>query len=253
MFLNKDGTVKIGDLNVSKVAKMGLVYTQTGTPYYASPEVWQDKPYDSKSDIWSLGVVLYEMCGLNPPFTDTSMKGLCRKVMKGIYPKIPSNYSKDLASMISTLLNVSASKRPSCKQILHMPSVDEHLLEEENLEITQELMETIKFPRNIQHLNHRLPKSNYKKSEDIKIEESPVRELVAKNSQPVLPMLSIPGGRSPAAKREVNKYEAIAEIERRYAGSKPKSRKKQWQLPKTTPSSGVMQSPGGRNFGRFVF
>lgn len=55
VFLYKDNTAKLGDLNVSKVAKQGLGYTQTGTPYYASPEVWQDKPYDFKSDIWSLG------------------------------------------------------------------------------------------------------------------------------------------------------------------------------------------------------
>lgn len=39
MFLTKDGTLKLGDLNVSKVAK-GMLSTQTGTPYYASPEVW---------------------------------------------------------------------------------------------------------------------------------------------------------------------------------------------------------------------
>jgi len=122
VFLNKDGTVKLGDLNVSKVAKAGMVYTQTGTPYYASPEVWQDKPYDWKSDMWSLGVVLYEMCTLNPPFTDTSMAGLCKKVMKGLYPSISSKYSKDLSSMIATLLQVSPSKRPSCSQILHMPA-----------------------------------------------------------------------------------------------------------------------------------
>ena len=64
IFLTKDGTVKLGDLNVSKVAKRGLLQTQTGTPYYASPEVWQDKPYDHKSDIWSLGCVFYEMCAL---------------------------------------------------------------------------------------------------------------------------------------------------------------------------------------------
>lgn len=64
IFLQKDAPAKLGDLNVSKVAKKGLLYTQTGTPYYASPEVWKDLPYDSKSDIWSLGCVLYEMITL---------------------------------------------------------------------------------------------------------------------------------------------------------------------------------------------
>lgn len=48
VFLFKDGTVKIGDMNVSKIAKKGLLHTQTGTPYYASPEVWNDSPYDAK-------------------------------------------------------------------------------------------------------------------------------------------------------------------------------------------------------------
>ena len=42
VFLCKDGNAKLGDLNVSKVAKKGMLYTQTGTPYYASPEVWRD-------------------------------------------------------------------------------------------------------------------------------------------------------------------------------------------------------------------
>jgi NIMA (never in mitosis gene a)-related kinase len=64
LFLTKEGELKLGDMNVSKVAPKGLMQTQTGTPYYASPEVWQDKPYDLKSDIWSLGCVLFEMCAL---------------------------------------------------------------------------------------------------------------------------------------------------------------------------------------------
>ena len=50
---------KLGDMNVSILLNKDLAYTQTGTPYYASPEVWKDKPYDSKSDIWSLGCVIY--------------------------------------------------------------------------------------------------------------------------------------------------------------------------------------------------
>jgi len=68
VFCYNNGLSKLGDLNVSKVAKKGLLYTQTGTPYYASPEVWKDQPYDSKSDIWSLGCVIYEMTTLKPPF-----------------------------------------------------------------------------------------------------------------------------------------------------------------------------------------
>ena len=66
ILINANNQCKLADFNVSKVvnAQEGFVRTQTGTPYYASPEVWQDKPYDHKSDIWSLGCVLYEMCAL---------------------------------------------------------------------------------------------------------------------------------------------------------------------------------------------
>lgn len=48
VFISKSNVAKLGDLNVSKIAKKGLVQTQTGTPYYASPEVWKDKPYNFK-------------------------------------------------------------------------------------------------------------------------------------------------------------------------------------------------------------
>ena len=68
VFLTAAGRIKLGDLNVSKVVQTGrLMHTQTGTPYYACPEVWQDKPYDARSDLWSLGCILYELCALRPP------------------------------------------------------------------------------------------------------------------------------------------------------------------------------------------
>ena len=88
IFLYKDGTAKLGDLNVSKVAKKGLLYTQTGTPYYASPEVWKDQPYDYKSDIWSLGCVLYEMVSKRPPFKSKNMKELYKKVITAKFPPL---------------------------------------------------------------------------------------------------------------------------------------------------------------------
>ena len=72
---------KLGDMNVSKVTNShGLNYTQTGTPYYASPEVWRDEPYGPKSDIWSLGCVLFEMSTLRPPFQASDMQTLHKAV-----------------------------------------------------------------------------------------------------------------------------------------------------------------------------
>ena len=83
IFLTKDGRAFLGDMNVSKVAKAGFLYTQTGTPYYASPEVWNDSPYNSKSDIWSLGCVVYETLALVPPFRGSDMNALFKRVVKG--------------------------------------------------------------------------------------------------------------------------------------------------------------------------
>jgi NIMA (never in mitosis gene a)-related kinase 1/4/5 len=80
--------------------------------------VWRDKPYDSKSDIWSLGCVLYEIATLKPPFRANDMNGLYKRVLKGIYPPIDQSYSRDLAQVISKMLNVEPSQRPSCREIL---------------------------------------------------------------------------------------------------------------------------------------
>jgi NIMA (never in mitosis gene a)-related kinase 1/4/5 len=95
-------------MNVSKRLDIqGLNYTQTGTPYYASPEVWKDKPYGVKSDIWSLGCVLYEMITLRPPFKAKNMEGLYNKVVKGIFDPIPKCFSQELNNLVKYLLKVN--------------------------------------------------------------------------------------------------------------------------------------------------
>lgn len=123
IFITEDNIYKLGDLNVSKVLKKDLAQTQTGTPYYASPEVWKDRPYGVKSDLWSLGCVLYEMAALRPPFTAHDLQGLYKRVCSGIFERIPMIYSNDLASVISSLLKVDPSKRPSTEDLLGNPVV----------------------------------------------------------------------------------------------------------------------------------
>ena len=85
MFLTKAGEIKLGDLNVAKVADSTFQHTQTGTPYYASPEVWSDSPYDERSDVWSLGVLLYELTCLKLPFESSSMTELYEEIKLGSY------------------------------------------------------------------------------------------------------------------------------------------------------------------------
>lgn len=66
IFLTKCGSVKIGDFGISKQlsTEVDKAHTLVGTPYYLSPEVCKNDPYTYKSDIWSLGCVLYELCTL---------------------------------------------------------------------------------------------------------------------------------------------------------------------------------------------
>jgi NIMA (never in mitosis gene a)-related kinase len=126
IFITADGKYKIGDLNVSKVIKYDCAKTQTGTPYYASPEVWKDQPYGTKSDMWSLGCVLYEMAAQKPPFTAPDIQTLYKKICNGSFIRIPPEYSNELVSIISLLLKVNPSDRPSAGALLNNPIVQEH-------------------------------------------------------------------------------------------------------------------------------
>jgi NIMA (never in mitosis gene a)-related kinase len=114
---------KLGDMNVSKVTEASLAYTQTGTPYYASPEVWREEPYSYKSDIWSLGCVLYEMCTLRPPFRAKSIEELYNKVQKGVFERVPMRYSQSLANMIADCLVVDVKKRSNLDTLLQISSM----------------------------------------------------------------------------------------------------------------------------------
>jgi len=172
IFLGDEGaTIKLGDLNVSKVAKNGLVYTQAGTPYYCAPEIWREEAYNFKCDIWSLGCVLFELCALMPPFRAQDMNGLYKKIQKGAFERIPSNYSNDLAKIISVCLASQPSMRPTCENLLSNPAIASRMQQSEVANVkkpslTNQLLQTIRVPRDFKNLPKILPKSNYKKKKE---------------------------------------------------------------------------------------
>ena len=74
--------------------------TFVGTFYYLSPEVWEGQPYNWKSDIWALGVVLYEMAALRPPWFSSDAGQLRGFIPNGKYPPLPDCYTFKLKNIV---------------------------------------------------------------------------------------------------------------------------------------------------------
>ena len=126
IFLTENNHIKIGDFGVSKKLINNNIYAYTfvGTPYYLSPEICQNKPYDEKSDVWSLGVVLYELITLNKPFDSESQMGLFMKILKGqpapINNTIKHSYSQKLINLVlENLLDKDPLTRYSIQQTIN--------------------------------------------------------------------------------------------------------------------------------------
>ena len=125
VFLTRVGVVKLGDFGVARALEgtQDLCQTVIGTPYYLSPEVWTNSPYNSMTDIWSLGCILYEMCALKRPFTGRDAAQLFAAVARGKYDPLPARYSKGIKMLVDSMLSVVPTQRPTASQILQLPFI----------------------------------------------------------------------------------------------------------------------------------
>lgn len=98
--------------------------TNVGTPYYMSPEQVQEQHYDEKSDIWSLGCLLYEIIEFRPPFHSKNLINLANLIRSGKFERISMNYSYELQSVIASMLELDPKKRPSTQDLIKIPKVE---------------------------------------------------------------------------------------------------------------------------------
>mmetsp|Transcript_70591 Transcript_70591/g.132096 ORF Transcript_70591/g.132096 Transcript_70591/m.132096 type:complete len:443 (+) Transcript_70591:133-1461(+) len=144
IFLMATGQVKLGDFGIAKVLDATKDYAKTmvGTPYYLSPEIIEDRPYNFKSDVWSCGVVLYEMVTLKHPFDAECLVMLASKILKDQYPAPDKMYSENLQTLIRSMLSKNADIRPTIKDIMAYPFLYEDMRRaNEKYELRQDLAE----------------------------------------------------------------------------------------------------------------
>ncbi|XP_077608714.1 serine/threonine-protein kinase Nek3 isoform X2 [Crocuta crocuta] len=125
IFLTQNGKVKLGDFGSARLlsSPMAFACTYVGTPYYVPPEIWENMPYNNKSDIWSLGCILYELCTLKHPFQANSWKSLILKICQGSLRPLPPQYSCELQQLIKQMFKRNPSHRPSATTLLSRGSL----------------------------------------------------------------------------------------------------------------------------------
>ncbi|XP_023222260.1 serine/threonine-protein kinase Nek4-like isoform X1 [Centruroides sculpturatus] len=178
IFLTKSKIIKVGDLGIARIldGTCDLATTLIGTPYYMSPEIFSNQPYNHKSDIWALGCCLYEMSTLRHAFNAWDLTSLMYKIVQGQFPPMPKHYSTELTNLISSMLNYDPNTRPSVKSILQNEYMHKHI--KNFLQETSNCSNQIKITKQSLPTQHKCKIDN-----NIKEESNTVVEAIATTSE----------------------------------------------------------------------
>ncbi|XP_053791482.1 serine/threonine-protein kinase Nek5 isoform X1 [Vidua chalybeata] len=186
VFLSNNGKVaKLGDFGIARQLNSTTEFAHTciGTPYYLSPEICENRPYNNKTDIWSLGCVLYELCALKHPFQGNSLHELVLKICRGRFQPVSPNYSYELRILISQLFKISPRDRPSINSILKKPFLQKLVLRYLPPEVAQEELSHTVVHRKRPSASH----SRAKQIQAYKLQKTRVQDPVSLESGIVMP------------------------------------------------------------------
>lgn len=141
ILISAHGTVKLCDFGFARAMSSSTIVLTSikGTPLYMAPELVQEMPYNHTADLWSLGVIIYELFVGQPPFYTTSIYTLINLIVKDPV-KFPDNMSVDFKSFLKGLLNKAPQERLAWPQLL-----DHAFVKETEEETSNRLLRTNKY------------------------------------------------------------------------------------------------------------
>ncbi len=186
--LTLQDNIKLADLNISKITQSdNLAKTKIGTPYYMSPEIWNNRPYNYQCDIWALGCLVYELACFKVPFTGKSIEELEKNIKRGHYLKRPNKkYSSLLWEIIEKMFGEQPDQRPTTKSLIQLSLSKINVKRQtskSNVETGYKfnsLLKTIKLTPQIKLLSNRMPATKYLQSdvtENTKLEKLELEKL----------------------------------------------------------------------------
>ena len=126
ILLDKNMNAKLCDFGLATELASTNKLAQTcgvGTPYYMSPELVNSQRYDERSDIWSVGCIIYECAALRPPFDAANQLALAVKINAGQYKRLPAQYSDELERTCGWMLRIDISRRPKVEDLERLPNL----------------------------------------------------------------------------------------------------------------------------------
>ncbi|KAJ9440737.1 putative serine/threonine-protein kinase nek3 [Diplonema papillatum] len=132
VFLDSELRVKLGDFGLSRKIEDDENYSgqMVGTPYYFAPEVVEKKPFNNKTDVWSAGVIAYELAFLQKPFQGKSLRGVYKRIQSGVYEPIPDTADPDVLRLLTSILVIEPRDRPSAAKLCRDTALSQYVGED---------------------------------------------------------------------------------------------------------------------------
>ena len=129
LLLTKDNIVKICDFSKSKQQDKQelLPEAAVGAPYYMAPEVCRDESYSNKAEVWSIGVILYELAILKKPFDSDTIVSLFDKIQNQPLDLTEEDIDADIKMLITSMLEKDQEKRPSIWDLAEVPCIESRI------------------------------------------------------------------------------------------------------------------------------